>query len=147
MEALHCKIGTELEYVLLDPDTSRTVTGRDYWDADWIQSGVTVRAGAWQGRYRAFLSRAGFVSFRKQVQELYSSLSGEAIFTTVEDWIEVRLRGNGRGEITVEGTAWDRPGIGNRLEFHLPDIDQTFLPPLLTQLDAIIEHYPVIGQP
>ncbi len=147
METLQLKIGTDVEHVLLEIPESQPVLSGNYDDRNWLEVDVTVRAGAWSGCYRADLRREDFVPFRQAIQKLYDSLSGAANFDTLEEWIEVRLRGNGRGVITVEGEAWDRPKDGNHLEFHLRDIDQTFLPAMLAQLDAIIKQYPVIGRP
>jgi len=62
------------------------------------------------------------------------------------NWLDFRLVGDGLGHIRIEASAMDRmfsdPSV---LEFVLPQIDQTYLPDLVDQLNGITSAYPVIG--
>jgi hypothetical protein len=44
--------------------------------------------------------------------------------------------GNGMGGITVNGKAWSQACYQNKLEFTF-EIDQTFIPAILSQLESI----------
>jgi len=55
-------------------------------------------------------------------------------------------KGDGAGHIAITGTVKDEPGMGNSLKFSI-DLDQTFLPAILGQLDEIDREYPVLGHP
>ena len=117
----------------------------DFWDGNWLVSSVKVQAGAWSGSFRALLRAEEFEQFLSQTEQLYKDLEGTAEFIPMEPWIIVKLTGNKLGQIAVEGEACDKVGIGNTLKFHL-QIDQTYLPAIITSLKKIIREYPVIGR-
>lgn len=104
----------------------------------WLDCEVEVVAGGFSGRFRASLRTADFASFRKQLQRLYRKLEGVASFTTLEEQLALSLTGDGKGHITVEGTAIDFAGTGNRLLFEFA-IDQTYLPRVIAELQRV-EH-------
>ena len=56
------------------------------------------------------------------------------------------MEGDGRGHIQVNGQAIDVVGVGNRLEFSLR-MDQTYIPPILKALSAVLKEFPVLGDP
>ncbi len=62
----------------------------------------------------------------------------------MEGWVALVFQGDLVGHIKCSGTVLDQPGIGNRLEFTL-DLDQSYLPKLLSDLDHLVETFPVIG--
>lgn len=67
-------------------------------------------------------------------------------FETLEEQVVLRVVGDGRGHLERTGELRDIAGIGNRLIFAL-NFDQTYLPAIRRQLDALIDSYPVLGQP
>ena len=64
-----------------------------------------------------------------------------AAFDTLEDQLKLRLAGDRRGHILVRGTAKDRVGTGNELEFGF-EIDQSYLPEIMKELEAIEKCFP-----
>ena len=120
-------------------------TGEFDWDANWIRSEVEVRVGGFQGRFEAQLMTTDFPPFRDGLRALEKDLRGEVSFETLEEQVRVKVRGDGRGHINLDGELADVAGMGNRLAFHL-EIDQTFLGAALQQLDALIEQYPIVGR-
>jgi hypothetical protein len=50
------------------------------------------------------------------------------------------------GHIMVEGTACDEPGRGNRLTFTLEQLDQSYLPKMLSELREIEHEVPLRGE-
>ena len=104
----------------------------------WLDCEVEVVAGGFHGRFHAFLRTADFPPFRRQLLRLYKKLEGVASFTTLEEQLALRLTGDGKGHIAVEGTAIDFCGTGNRLQFEFA-IDQTYLPRVISELDRV-EH-------
>jgi hypothetical protein len=57
----------------------------------------------------------------------------------------VRVICAGRGQVEVRGQLYDGSVGGNQLEFRLA-VDQTYLPPLIAQVRAAVEAFPVVGQ-
>jgi hypothetical protein len=74
--------------------------------------------------------------FRDQVADLYRKLDGVAVLDTLEGQSNLRPAVNHLGHAAVSGIAVDIAGTGNRLHSSLA-IDQTYLPGLLGQLDAL----------
>lgn len=118
----------------------------DYWDKNWISAHVRVRVGGFDGRADGDLRAEELVAFREQLAGLHATLTGEAVFQTIEDWLSVRLIGDGQGHIGAKAILRDAPGIGNRLEFRLA-LDQTDLPTALSSLGGMCAAFPVIGRP
>lgn len=118
----------------------------DYWDGNWLGCAVDARAGAFRGHVDASLRAEEFVAFREGVRRLYEQLAGEAKFETMEQWLSIRVVGDGRGHFEAKCDLLDDPGVGNRLTFTLA-FDQTFLPKMLRELDGIIDAFPVVGRP
>ena len=117
-----------------------------YWDANWINARVEIKARSFSGTYLAQLQTLDFSQFKKGVESLYANLEGITQFNSMEDWLKIIIRGDGIGHFDVECEACDIPGTGNRLEFKM-EIDQTEIPRLIDQLDDILTKFPVRGQP
>jgi hypothetical protein len=118
----------------------------DYWDGNWIRCAIDVRAGGFRGSVEADLRAEEFVLFRDGLRGLHDRLAGTATFETMEHWLTLKIVGDGRGHFEAKCELRDQPGIGNRLEFALA-FDQTEVPPMLRELDAIVNAFPVVGRP
>jgi hypothetical protein len=118
----------------------------DYWDGNWLSAHVRVRVGGFDGRANGDLRAEELVAFREQLARLHMTLTGEAVFQTMEEWLSVRLIGDGRGHIEAKAILRDAPGIGNRLDFTLA-LDQTDLPTALNALDGMCAVFPVVSKP
>lgn len=129
-----------------------TVSGRshpdatDFWDGNWLNARADLRAGGFTGRVDGYLRAEELEQFRGSMAALYESLSGRAVFETMEDWLALTLTGDGKGHIATAGRLVDVPGTGNELRFSL-DLDQTYLPRIIGNLGSIVDAYPVRGQP
>jgi hypothetical protein len=121
------------------------VVGRENQDCDWLRAKISVSAGAWSGDISESIDTDSLVSFRQQLQALYSRLEGKAKFEPIEPSINLTLKGDRLGHIVVSGVADDQPAIGNKLHFHF-DLDQTYLPLLVSQIQMIENAYPIVGK-
>jgi hypothetical protein len=118
----------------------------DYWDGNWIESEIHVRAGGFTGTYRASLRSEEFVSFHRDLKTLERTLAGKATFNTMEGQLGLSVEGDGRGHVVLKGVALDQAGSGNALHFEL-ELDQTYLPGILRGLDEALAQFPVVGRP
>jgi ribosome-associated toxin RatA of RatAB toxin-antitoxin module len=115
------------------------------WDKNWVSSIVSVKAGAFSGKFNADLMTIDFADFKISLKKLYQKLDGTITFNTLEDQIEMKIIGDGIGHLRAECEVMDNAGVGNKLEFDI-DFDQTHIPKLLNQLEKITTKFPVLGE-
>jgi hypothetical protein len=85
--------------------------------------------------------------FREGLERVYADIAGTAVLESVQDWLTLRVTCRGNGSLEVTGVARDEPGIGNRLEFTVDGMDQTYLPPLIEALRRCEQRHPLLGRP
>jgi hypothetical protein len=117
----------------------------DFWDGNWLDCWAEARVGAFRGQMYCYLRTVELEHFREQLALLYEHLSGEATLATMETWLDLKVIGDGRGQMEVRGQMCDNPGLGNVLDFRLA-LDQTYLSSVLRQLEEALERYPVVGR-
>ena len=145
--SLSVRIGNQSgQFIVLSPLRRSHQAANDYWDGNWVKTTVRLSAGAFRGEYEADLRVDEFLGFRNSLAELYKTLKGEAAFSSMEQWLEIHIKGDGKGHMTAECVAKDCPGTGNYLTFDL-ELDQTDLPPILDSLNQILGKFPIKGKP
>src|SRR5262245_39617746 len=120
------------------------VGATDYWDGNWVRVAFELKTGGFSGSISGDLRAEELVSFLEQFKSVQQSLHGTAEFETMEGWLSIRARGNGRGHIEFRCKICDEPGIGNTLDCTLRT-DQTFTRTALADLEAAVKEFPVIG--
>ncbi|GAC1657267.1 MAG: hypothetical protein NVS4B3_23650 [Gemmatimonadaceae bacterium] len=119
----------------------------DYWDSNWVEGRVALRAGGFRAGVAATLRTTDFMEFRQQLETLHRTLGGEAQFNTLEEWLALRLSGDAVGHVAIRGELRDEPGTGNTLAFELRGMDQTHLSPVIASLRRVEEMFPTLGAP
>lgn len=117
----------------------------DYWDGNWVKSQITIRVGGFNGNITASLRTDEFFRFKEELSKLYSTLKGQASFSSMEHWLTVHVEGDGLGHFEADCVVMDEAGIGNRLQFRLV-FDQTELPGIVKSLEGILRAFPVRGK-
>ena len=135
----------EAEYLTLTVHGRSRPQDTDYWDGNFLWCTAEVAAGAFRGSVSNLLRNEDLLRFLPQLEALYQRLDGEALFDTLDGWMDVQVVGVGRGQIEVRGHLLDDPVGGNQLEFRLA-LDQTFLPPMIAQVRVALEVFPVVGR-
>lgn len=139
----------ELEYLKLSVDRPLLPAyleggSFDYWSHNWIRTTVEVRAGAFEGRYQMDLHRVEFEELREELAKLYSFEIHETKFMAMEGQLRIHITGDRRGNFEVCCKASDCSD-GNCLDFRL-GFDQTQIPRMIHELDAILAAYPLRGK-
>jgi hypothetical protein len=106
-------------------------------DDDWLVVRIEVAAGGFRGTTDAHILTSELVRFASELQPLYDTLSGVAKFETLEAQLALRLSGDGKGHIHLEGDVRDQPGRGNCLKFEL-GFDQSQLLQSIKELNALL---------
>jgi hypothetical protein len=133
------------EFVSLTLHGRTHLAASDYWDGNWVNCTAEAVVGAFRGRLDRSIRTDELEAFRQQIGGLYERLTGDAILASMERWIRVQVTGDGRGHFEARCRLCEDLMSGNALEFTLC-FDQTYLPPLLRQLDRALESYPVVGR-
>lgn len=116
----------------------------DYWDGNWIDAEIQLRVGGFSGRITAALRLDEIQSFYEQCKALYDNLHGEACFSSMEDWLSMKIQGDGLGHFEAVCRTMDQAGIGNTLEFIL-HFDQSEIPGIVSGLETILQTFPIRG--
>lgn len=116
-------------------------------DANWLTGEVELTAGssgAFSARHSVFLLTDELASFRNKLRELVESMNGSATLNHLESQLgaTVELR-DGRGNLT----AVVREHVGSELRVHQCETDQSYLAQTLRELDALLNEFPVRGNP
>jgi hypothetical protein len=114
----------------------------EFFDDNWLTVQVRVSVGRFRSTVDAAFLTGEFVAFLTQLRPLYESLSGTAEFATLEEQLQLRLTGDGKGHIELVGEVADQPGIGNRLHFTL-QFDQSQLGVSIHELERVIAEFPI----
>jgi hypothetical protein len=117
----------------------------DYWDGNWIAVDVEIRVRSFTGKYGADFRSEELNRFLEGLRALLEN-QGNAVFETMEEQLTLTLARDTSGQINVTGEAIDQPGTGNRLTFEL-QVDQTYLLPIIRQVENVLASFPVIGKP
>lgn len=119
----------------------------DFWDGNWLVTPVVVVSGGFKAKSGATLRAEELRSFRQALEEVYSSLEGEAVLESMETWLSVRVAIDQAGRVAATGRIVDQPGSANELSFKLDDLDQSDLPDVIEALKEVETFFPVIGPP
>jgi hypothetical protein len=119
---------------------------QDYWDGNWLNvvahcggNGASVWASG------AIIMVSDLAAWMAECDLLYQGTQSEAVLRPLEPNLLATLRTLDRmGHILlrVEITP-DHMTQMHRMDF---EIDQSYLPPLIEQCNAIVEEYPIRGQ-
>lgn len=92
----------------------------------WSSAVIEVRSDGWMGSFRGNFMKGELARFAEEVRQLRHDLSGNAQLQPIEPNITLTLTGDGKGHITVDGSARNNFASGTKLSFRFT-IDQTYL--------------------
>lgn len=136
---------SEHEFILIDVTSRSHPYVDDFYDGNWLNTKVLVKAGSFSGAINGRVRANELVFFRDELTKLYKSLSGSAKFSTMEEWLALEIFGDGKGHFALTGEVKDEAGLGNILKFKF-DFDQSFMPRVLSDLEKVINVFPVLGK-
>jgi hypothetical protein len=122
------------------------IRGRPDERDDWLEATVSIRAGGFGGSFDATLMTCDFPPFRSQLERVYETLDSTAAFHTIERQLRIECAAKKRGAIAIQGFAEDCATDGNVLRFEF-NIDQTFLPKIISDLKHIEAEFPSRAHP
>jgi hypothetical protein len=102
------------DHVALRVQRRKHAEATDYWDGNWVDAEVSILIRPWRGEYDASLRAEEFVTFRQGLQRIHDVGTGEATFSTMEPWLELKLQLDPLGHISLTGEAGPE-GFGRSL--------------------------------
>jgi hypothetical protein len=118
---------------------------QDKWDGNWLN--VTVHCGKDGGSVwaqGAILDAVALSRFKDELDRIHQTLTGVAVLESHEPNVKARVESSDRAghlRVRVEITP-DNLSQGHWFEF---EADQSYLPPLIDQLDSVLRAFPVRG--
>lgn len=128
-----------------------TVTGYthpdtvDYWDGNWLSCHLNLWLNGFRADFPFDLRIDEMERFLKQLEQLHTSLKGNAALDSMEGILKLNVSGGKTGRLAWEGKLVYPSGTGAVLEFEY-ESDQTYLSRLIQELKAILKRYPVRGR-
>ncbi len=121
--------------------------GEDLWDANWLDvtAEIDLPGQAWVRATGPFLMTSDLAEFLTELRRMNETLSGTAELQPLEPNLRVQLAFCSTGQLLTEiALTPDHPTQTHTFELEL---DQTYLPGIIRQLDTILERFPVRGRP
>ncbi len=118
----------------------------DYWDGNWLN--VTAHCGASSASVWStgnIIHLPEIAHLRTGVESLYKELKGKAELPCMEPELSLTLEAKSGGQIEmVVNITPDHLHQTHRFIF---EIDQTYLPKLISECGAILRKYSIKGEP
>ena len=122
------------------PDSS------DYWDGNWLviqarmdAPGATVRCEG------PILMTSDVERFRNELAAASETLAGEATLAGLEPELAVKVKVQRLGQVALEVEI--TPEHLTQHHRFTVDLDQSYLPAVITSCEAVLERFPVRGSP
>jgi hypothetical protein len=71
----------------------------DFWDGNWLATPIEAVVGKFQGKVGASLRADELRSFRDALKILSTTLDGEAVLKSMEEWLTLRVAITSRGRM------------------------------------------------
>jgi hypothetical protein len=116
----------------------------DYWESNWLS--VTACCGGAGSRVEVtgqFLHLGELKKWKQDLERFHSTLNGHVELGTVEPTLKVKIEAAGAktGHLDcVVSLTGDHLAETHRFSF---EIDQSYLPPVIGQLAAVLREYPI----
>lgn len=118
----------------------------DYWDGNWLVVRARMEApGATVQCEGPMLMASDLERFRNELVSVSTTLAGEATLASLEPELTVKLKVQRLGQVAGEVTI--TPEHLNQSHWFTLDLDQSYLPAVIASCDALLERFPVLGNP
>ena len=128
------------------------VLGREYPDADdfgdgnWLSTLIDFSIGQFNGTIASLPRVEEFQKFRDSLVKVSTSMEGEATFNSMEDWLTIRVSFINSVNLLIAGSLIDKPGSGNRLNYVINGIDQSYLASIIGSLNELLDAFPAFEE-
>jgi hypothetical protein len=117
-------------------------SGENVGDTVWLDSTVTVKAGAFLGSFKAAFTTHDLVNLHEQLKSALESQSGKVSVQSTEGDLSLAIEFDGHGGASMSGVATPHRLRRATLHFHV-DTDQFALFRTLHELEDALQEFPV----
>jgi hypothetical protein len=145
-EAQTIEITDGFAHLTLNVQRRESVDAHDCnWGGAWMVTRLRATTPGFQVDFTASLHLNELVELREQVRQMHSTLQGEAELEAMDGWLDLKAEMDRTGHVhwSVEITH-PTGSPGARLQFEINN-DQTYLPDILNQIDAVLATFFVGG--
>jgi hypothetical protein len=115
-------------------------SSKDKWDLNWLRVEVRVQVVGFCAHKPITVQTGEVADFLADLEKLHAALSGDAVFETMEDELEMKLSGDARGHIHLRGRV-GRAGSPGVLSFNL-QFDQSQLQESIREIRKVMKLFP-----
>ena len=114
----------------------------DFWDGNWLYVRAQVQAQGAQVKVEgSILHLSELATFLEQCLVLHDVLDGSAVLDCMEPNLSLRLTITSSGALTVDLSI--TPDQVTQSHQFMLDLDQSYLPQLISGLRAVLRRYPI----
>lgn len=88
-----------------------------YWDGNWMISPISVRVGGFTAEIGATLRMDEIHRFNEGLKYINQNLDGAAVLASMELWIELAVRCEPNGHLSVVGEVTENPATETCFDF------------------------------
>ena len=118
----------------------------DYWDGNWMVTRFQARASWFQAEFTETVHLRELIGLREELAEMHARLDGRVEWKAMDGFLELVAVMDKLGHIRWDVELTYHVEEGSRLSMEIHN-DQTYLPAILSQIDAVLETFPLQGQP
>ena len=130
---------TKIEVEILDRLHPESIGS---WEGDWVKASIAIEIPGYSAAFPAELRLEELRGFREQIESMNESLDGEASWVSIDHIIETKATMDFQGGIYWETVTRYPVGSETALCFTF-SADQSYLAPLIRQLDEVLEEFPL----
>ena len=118
-------------------------TASDSYSANWLNAHLKALIPGFEVSFDLDILTVNIQSFMHELKKMHKTLTGSAELSAVEGEIHLRGTISKTGHIIWETGLTYPTGIGAKLSFEF-ESNQSYLPQLISELDAVLKEFPVI---
>lgn len=128
--------------VVLEASDYERPTASDVYDANWLETLVSIQSGPFAGSFQAPFSTYDFARLESQLSEMVRKLTGKIEFESAESDLAFSISLSNRGTAEVCGVAKPNAFMGAAISFSF-ETDQSVLAEAVGQLTRLTRRLPV----
>jgi hypothetical protein len=117
---------------------------RDYWDGNWVITRFQATAPGFHADFNETVHLREILALREKLAEMHATLQGRVEWKAMDGFLELVAEMDRSGHIRWTFDLHYPAGAGVVLSLQINN-DQTYLPPIMGQMDDVLEAFSIVG--